>query len=584
MEPALVSTGSVIAPTKLHVPAGAGALGPGDGEHLERLHAARAARLALVAAAPGARRDALLAQWIADDPRPVAWLTLDPEDADPMRLWRALIAALRTTLHPRFGTDAEAILAAGPCALGDVVIPLVAAEAAAAGEPPVLVLDGAEALGASAGEVVASLLRWLALAPDGSLLVVAGAGAVLGELAAPLRAATPGEEHVAIALPHDPAARAALQAPARTPETAAAAIDAALAAGDPSAAATRIARAWPAALRRGEHATVQGWLGALPPSAAAGDPELWLVRLWAALERGALATAERQLAHAGPAIPAAVRARGRLLHATDALRRGDLDATAKRLDAVRDDPADGFWQTTEALLRGHEAFWRGHPRVAHRHFARAGGLAAIHGDRLAMTAAIGYLALLATEGGDDEAARDRLGRLEDLRDADPATGEHPVAAPGALAEGRLLELAGAYESAVAPLRRAIALAERGGSRFERAEPRLRLATAHRHCQRPEEAAALEAEALAILEPCADHGRLAGIAAAVAPAAPRRDVLSPSELAVLRMLPSGLSQREIGAELFLSVNTVKTHCRNIYAKLHAGSRDEAVARAHDLGLL
>jgi LuxR family maltose regulon positive regulatory protein len=66
--------------------------------------------------------------------------------------------------------------------------------------------------------------------------------------------------------------------------------------------------------------------------------------------------------------------------------------------------------------------------------------------------------------------------------------------------------------------------------------------------------------------------------------PRRDVLSPSERAVLRMLPSGLSQREIGAELFLSVNTVKTHCRNIYTKLHAGSREQAVARAHDLGLL
>jgi LuxR family maltose regulon positive regulatory protein len=70
---------------------------------------------------------------------------------------------------------------------------------------------------------------------------------------------------------------------------------------------------------------------------------------------------------------------------------------------------------------------------------------------------------------------------------------------------------------------------------------------------------------------------------VAPAGPPGETLSPSELAVLRLLPTGLSQREIGAELYLSVNTVKTHCRNIYAKLHAGSREEAVARARQFGM-
>jgi LuxR family maltose regulon positive regulatory protein len=222
--------------------------------------------------------------------------------------------------------------------------------------------------------------------------------------------------------------------------------------------------------------------------------------------------------------------------------------------------------------------------VAHRHYTRAAGLAVLHGDRFALTAALGALALLATEAGDDDAARRRLGRLEDLRDADPAVGEHPVAIPGALAEGRMLELAGAYEAAVAPLERAIALGERGGGRFERAEARLRLGAVHHACARPGPARALEAEALELLAACPEHGRLAGTAASVAPAGPRREALTPSERAVLRLLPSGLSQREIGAELFLSVNTVKTHCRNIYTKLHAGSREEAVARAHDLGLL
>ena len=45
-------------------------------------------------------------------------------------------------------------------------------------------------------------------------------------------------------------------------------------------------------------------------------------------------------------------------------------------------------------------------------------------------------------------------------------------------------------------------------------------------------------------------------------------LSPSELRVLRYLPTNLSRREIASELSVSVNTVNTHIRNIYTKLQA----------------
>jgi LuxR family maltose regulon positive regulatory protein len=58
----------------------------------------------------------------------------------------------------------------------------------------------------------------------------------------------------------------------------------------------------------------------------------------------------------------------------------------------------------------------------------------------------------------------------------------------------------------------------------------------------------------------------------------------SELRVLRLLASGLSQREIGSELYLSSNTIKTHTRALYRKLRASTRDEALARARTLGLL
>ena len=61
-------------------------------------------------------------------------------------------------------------------------------------------------------------------------------------------------------------------------------------------------------------------------------------------------------------------------------------------------------------------------------------------------------------------------------------------------------------------------------------------------------------------------------------------LSPSELRVLRYLPTNLSRPEIASELSVSVNTVNTHIRNIYAKLQAQDRSSAVQRAREMRLL
>ncbi|HEX5947840.1 MAG TPA: LuxR C-terminal-related transcriptional regulator [Acidimicrobiales bacterium] len=61
-------------------------------------------------------------------------------------------------------------------------------------------------------------------------------------------------------------------------------------------------------------------------------------------------------------------------------------------------------------------------------------------------------------------------------------------------------------------------------------------------------------------------------------------LSERELSVLRYLPSRLSNREIGAELFVSLNTVKSHLKTIYRKLDVERREEAVRRARQLGLI
>ena len=66
--------------------------------------------------------------------------------------------------------------------------------------------------------------------------------------------------------------------------------------------------------------------------------------------------------------------------------------------------------------------------------------------------------------------------------------------------------------------------------------------------------------------------------------PLSEALSPAETRVLRYLPTVLSLREIGDELYLSVNTIKVHVRHIYAKLEVHSRRRAAERARALGLL
>jgi LuxR family maltose regulon positive regulatory protein len=66
--------------------------------------------------------------------------------------------------------------------------------------------------------------------------------------------------------------------------------------------------------------------------------------------------------------------------------------------------------------------------------------------------------------------------------------------------------------------------------------------------------------------------------------PLIDPLSDRELEILSLLAAGLTYREIAQALFVSVNTIKTHVRNIYGKLGARRRHEATSKAIDLGLI
>ena len=61
-------------------------------------------------------------------------------------------------------------------------------------------------------------------------------------------------------------------------------------------------------------------------------------------------------------------------------------------------------------------------------------------------------------------------------------------------------------------------------------------------------------------------------------------LSKRELEVLDGIARGLSNQEIAEQLFVSVNTIKTHANNLYVKLDVKRRTQAVTRARELGVL
>jgi LuxR family maltose regulon positive regulatory protein len=63
-----------------------------------------------------------------------------------------------------------------------------------------------------------------------------------------------------------------------------------------------------------------------------------------------------------------------------------------------------------------------------------------------------------------------------------------------------------------------------------------------------------------------------------------EMLSERELEILRLVASGMSNKTIMEQLYISLSTVKTHLRNIYSKLDAHSRTEAIAKANKLRLL
>ncbi|GIG90301.1 LuxR C-terminal-related transcriptional regulator [Plantactinospora endophytica] len=177
-------------------------------------------------------------------------------------------------------------------------------------------------------------------------------------------------------------------------------------------------------------------------------------------------------------------------------------------------------------------------------------------------------------------ARDPQAALRTLPDWDTPAGSGgplPLRLAAGLLDATAARSTGDHRRAARVLERVLRMAEPEGFRhpFTRADPPVR------------ELLAAHLDSGTAFWPMVDDllGAADGTVGPVTrSAAPLGEPLTERELTVLRYLQSILSNVEIAAELSLSVNTVKTHVRNIYRKLDATRRRDAVRRARELNLL
>ena len=265
-------------------------------------------------------------------------------------------------------------------------------------------------------------------------------------------------------------------------------------------------------------------------------------------------------------------------------------ATGNVADALSEARGAGEpFESTQAMALAGARVWAGDFDGARPFLEQAERMAPGEGHRYVQVVAPIFSAIAHIECNDAAAAKADAARAIDLV-ADLGLGDLTQTA---LAHSILARTAEEPGEAVAAATRGVELVGRSP------EPILRayvfaaggdVLSHHGHSR----GAALIAEARRIIDECPDPGIAGRYLARVEarhqvstppPAAPELvDDLTDRELAVLRYLPSPMSQREIANELYVSLNTVKTHCKAIYRKLGTGDRKAAVQAARDHGLL
>ena len=326
------------------------------------------------------------------------------------------------------------------------------------------------------------------------------------------------------------------------------------------------------------------------------DPQLCLARAWVLFDSGEFAYVERWAAAAeaaddgrallegGRSVAAAVA----MLRATLAYVVGDLGSAARMAEeAVALEPdRESPWRAVALATFGSAMYWTGgDTERAVAALEEAVSLARPGVNSLATLRSLGMLAVVSLElGRRDEAVR-WVARADEVRERESLE-EYPTGVYGLAAKAQLLP---PPATSPARWRRASArtCSERAAacaptcctrSRSWRASSRRRAARTRRASSCARRARSPRPAAIrASLAPALDDAerRLRGRAE---PGPAGRDDLSERELAVLRLLPTRLTFAEIGSELYVSKNTVRTHAQSIYRKLGVDSRADAVAAA------
>jgi LuxR family maltose regulon positive regulatory protein len=378
----------------------------------------------------------------------------------------------------------------------------------------------------------------------------------------------------------------------------------ATAAGDFDEACDLIARHWRPLLNLGHADTIASWIDALPREAAQADARVCLARAWTALLVGGRVDEMEEWTRAAESAPLpgpfydgirSVEANAAVLRQNVAGLTGDvaqviaIGKKAVSLHPDEDDPgravahlglAFGLYFVGDPAAAGAIA------RESRRGFAETGWEAPIINT-------LSVLALCQLDQGQVDEAEATTAEAEG-RIAHGRFEEAPFTAMASLARGRLHEMRGDLVLAESAVSRSVLLARRGGVRLQIVNTLVVLARLKRRLGAHDEARALAREARQVLAACADPGTLAELltrteralqlTAAHQTASVVDPDLSEREVAILRLLASELSQREIGSELYVSFNTVKSHTRTIFRKLGVSSRAEAVARGRELGYL
>jgi LuxR family maltose regulon positive regulatory protein len=385
------------------------------------------------------------------------------------------------------------------------------------------------------------------------------------------------------------------------------AIHHATAAGDFAEAAALIGRHWLTLWRRGQRATVASWLDFLPAETIMAFPRAAWVAAWirgyggaskeatdgwlAAAEGDDNAAAEgddneEALPDGVPSLGFGVNLARSMLLFDDVGR--SVEAARRAMELADPEPSPSFWMAQSALAQARYLSGESvdeQPRL--EELVRRVSAAE---QPFAVVLALAVLSLVASDREDDRAAA--LAHRAAQTAETHGLSASPLCAIAYLAVGRALMRHGELARAEEQLGRALELSEIDSMLVLRAFALLLLASARRSRGDLPGARGLVEQAGELIERSVDPGSLPALliqAERLLTLRPRRRVelatpLTDRELVILRLLPTQLSAREIGRELYVSVTTVRSHVQAIYRKLGVATRAEAVACARQRGLL